>query len=393
MLASRQRLFTSTTKSSCCFCEREFHGNKKYAAKRHRTPRPKNVFTPVEPVNAVKRGERFAVRYTDKYGVRSDKFVPVHKLPAPRWSWDYDLTKDNVDFLSEIARNYSENLQTEATNAPLNDELWPVHDWQKDSKRCGAVGIKLGVHPIWFKDGSYCNSTLIQILDCNVVKYFSKEEYNNKTAALLVGAKNASPFYRNEKYAQFCRDAGIPMKAKCFRFLVTENAALKPGTPINAMHFRVGQYVDCLAKSIGYGFQGVMQRWKMAGGHPHAKLWHRRIGSLGAGGKVIKGKKMPGQLGGTYENIRGLKVLRINTKYNVIYVKGRFAGHINQFVKICDTSVGRLQPNTEEEAKRLIGPFPRYIPIDSNEELPEEIYHDSVHRMNDPSIILPSTEK
>lgn len=53
---------------------------------------------------------------------------------------------------------------------------------------------------------------------------------------------------KNETYDKFCLDAGVPVKAKCFRFVVTENAALKPGTPLTAMHFRPGQYVDCTAK-------------------------------------------------------------------------------------------------------------------------------------------------
>jgi len=34
-----------------------------------------------------------------------------------------------------------------------------------------------------------------QILECNVIKYFSKDDYNKVTAAILVGAKNTTPFY------------------------------------------------------------------------------------------------------------------------------------------------------------------------------------------------------
>lgn len=52
----------------------------------------------------------------------------------------------------------------------------------------------------------------------------------------------------------------------------------------------------------------MIQRWHFAGGTHNAKLWHRRPGAIGSGSKVIKGKKMAGQLGGTYENIRGLQV-------------------------------------------------------------------------------------
>nr|XP_002125651.1 39S ribosomal protein L3, mitochondrial-like [Ciona intestinalis] len=375
-----------------CVLKKHYHGNKKYMALRTKrgAGQPKNVFASVPTLHALKRGEQYAVRYTDKYGVRSDKFVPKGKLPAPRWHWDYDLTDENKSFLKEISNDGNIEMLQQARQSPLKDSDWPVLPWQPGSKRCGAVGIKLGVHPIWFKDGTYANCTLIQIQDCHVIKYFSKEEYNTKTAAVIIGGKNASPFYKNEKYHEFCREAGVPVKAKCFRFLISENAALKPGTEITAMHFKPGQFVDCTAQSIGYGFQGVIQRWHFAGGHARKdKKWMRRPGSIGGSqiGWVMKGKKMAGQLGGTNEITRGLKVLRINTRYNVLYVKGRIAGHINQFVKIADSSLYKYQPQSEEEKDKLIGPFPRYIPEFSDEELPEELYDDNVLSLNSLPIV------
>lgn len=376
-------------KSYFCLSKRFYLGNKSYMAKRTRKPNAKNIFSPIETMQALKRGEKYKNRYTDQYNRRSEKFAPRHKLPSPRWHWDYDLTEENADFMKKIASLQISDHNQEVTETPLNEEEWPTALWTPGSMRCGAVGIKVGVQPLWFKDGTYANCTLIQLADCHVIKYFSKDEYNGKVAAALVGAKNGSPFYRSEKYHEFCHEAGVPIKAKCFRFLLTENAALKPGTPINAMHFRPGQYVDCTALSIGYGFQGVIQRWHMAGGPGRGnKQWNRRVGSIGSHkrGYVQKGKKMPGQLGGTNVCTRGLKVLRINTRYNVIYVKGRFAGHINQFVQIRDTSLFQYQPQDDEEAKKMIGPFPQYIPEVEDGPLPEELYDDSVHPLNDPSI-------
>ena len=339
-------------------------------------------------MHQLKRGEKYIDRYTDQYNRRSEKFVPRHKLPSPRWHWDYDLTKENTDFVKQVAME-DVRAHNKTIDTPLKEEEWPVQPWTPGSYRCGAIGIKLGVHPLWFKNGTYANCTLIQIADCHVIKYFSKDEFNGRKAAALVGAKSGSPFYRNEKYHEFCHEAGVPIKAKCFRFYLTENAAIKPGTPLTAMHFRPGQYVDCTAQSIGYGFQGVVQRWHMAGGMAISnKGWMRRVGSIGSHkrGYVQKGKKMPGQLGGINETQRGLKILRINTRYNVIYVKGRIAGHINQYVQIKDTSLVQYQPTTEEESKTRIGPFPQYFPELQTEPLPEELYDESVHPFNDSSI-------
>jgi len=311
----------------------------------------------------------------------------MSKLPAPRWNWDYDLTEENTSFMKEMAKVQEQQIVHQ--QSPLSDEEWPMLPWEPGSKRCGAVGIKMGCQPIWFRDGTYAICTLIQLLDCHVVRFIPKEEFNNKYAAAIVGCKNASPFYRNEKYAQFCHQAGIPLKSKCFRFMVTDNAAIKPGTKLDVTHFRPGQYVDCTAKTVGYGNQGVMQRFKVKGGPSDARGahgWHRRIGSIGdRRGHVWKGTKMPGQLGGVYKLIPGLQVLRLNTRYNVMYVRGRFAGHVNQFVKINDSWFDKYTAKNEDQAKKLVGPFPYYNPKDG-EELPEDIYHESVFPLDEPTI-------
>jgi large subunit ribosomal protein L3 len=40
------------------------------------------------------------------------------------------------------------------------------------------------------------------------------------------------------------KNSGVPPKRKITKFMITPNAALKPGTPLHAAHFRVGDYVD-----------------------------------------------------------------------------------------------------------------------------------------------------
>jgi len=40
----------------------------------------------------------------------------------------------------------------------------------------------------------------LKVQDCHVLRYVSKEESGGKTAKLLVGGKNASPFYVSELF-------------------------------------------------------------------------------------------------------------------------------------------------------------------------------------------------
>ena len=70
---------------------------------------------------------------------------------------------------------------------------------------------------------------------------------------------------------------------------------------------------------------------------------HRRPGNIGFGrdkSRVWPGKKMPGHVGGKYKTIAGLQILRINYKYNVIYILGQcIPGEPGEMVKIFDSNI------------------------------------------------------
>ncbi|XP_010789957.1 large ribosomal subunit protein uL3m, partial [Notothenia coriiceps] len=198
--------------------------------------------------------------------------------------FDEHLTEDNQEFMRKtIAEEY--RSQTAEKLNPLKDEPWQRHDWAEGSRRVGLVAVKLGMAPIWTKAGEKHVVTLLQVQDCHVIKHLSKEEFNGHTAALLVGGKNVSPFFRSEEHMEMFRNAGVPPKQKVTTFKVSDNAIIKPGTPLFAAHFRPGQYVDITAKSIGKGFQGVMKRYGFKGQpatHGSTKT-HRRPGASGPG--------------------------------------------------------------------------------------------------------------
>lgn len=295
--------------------------------------------------------------------------------------WDEHLTEDNASFLKKtIGEEYRQQV-TDKLN-PLKDEPWPRHEWVEGSRRVGLVAIKLGMMPVWTKSGERHVVTMLKVEDCHVVKHLSKEDFDGRTAALMVGGKNVSPFHRAEESLEIFRNAGIPPKQKVTTFCVTDNAILKPGTPLYAAHFRPGQYVDITAKTIGKGFQGVMKRWGFKGqpaSHGQTKT-HRRPGSLGPGGdpaKVFKGKKMPGRMGNVYDTTHGLKVWRVNTKYNVLYVNGSVPGHRNCMVKVRDS----ILPNRLEKNKNP--PFPTFF-ADGDEELPEDLFDEDMFQFGEP---------
>ncbi|XP_029299724.1 large ribosomal subunit protein uL3m [Cottoperca gobio] len=298
--------------------------------------------------------------------------------------FDEHLTEDNQEYMRKSMAEEYRKQTTDKLN-PLKDEPWPRHEWTEGSQRVGLVAVKLGMAPIWMKTGEKHAVTMLQVQDCHVLKYMSKEDMNGHSAALLVGGKNVSPFYRSDEEMEMFRNAGVPPKQKVTTFKVSDNGIIKPGTPLFAAHFRPGQYVDVTAKTIGKGFQGVMKRWGFKGQpatHGQTKT-HRRPGSSGPvdAAKVFKGKKMPGMMGDVYITAHGLKIWRVNTKYNVLYVQGSVPGHKNCVLKVRDT----VLPNRKSSLRSL--PFPTYF-TEEEGDLDEDLYEDNVFIHTDQSLSL-----
>ncbi|XP_077446847.1 large ribosomal subunit protein uL3m isoform X2 [Stigmatopora argus] len=308
----------------------------------------------------------------------------VRTLKSATW-FDEHLTDENKQFMKDEA---GEEFRQQTANKlnPLKDEPWERHEWTQGSRRVGLVAVKLGMAPLWTKNGERHVATLLQVSDCHVIKHISKEDNDGNTAALVVGGKNASPFYRSEQRMEMFMNAGVPPKQKVTTFKVSDNALIKPGTPLFAAHFRPGQYVDVTAKSIGKGFQGVMKRWGFKGqpaSHGQTKT-HRRPGASGPGGdpaKVFKGKKMPGQMGNVYVTAYGLKVWRVNTKHNVLYVNGSVPGHRNCLLKVRDSNL----PTRLDTLRSP--PFPTFF-TEEEGDLPEDLYDEDMFVHTEESLSL-----
>ncbi|OLD48967.1 MAG: 50S ribosomal protein L3, partial [Gemmatimonadetes bacterium 13_1_40CM_2_60_3] len=81
------------------------------------------------------------------------------------------------------------------------------------------------------------------------------------------------------------------------------------------------------------GFQGVVKRHGFHGGpNTHGNTKHRRPGSVGPGtdpSRVIKGKRMPGHYGAERHTQTHLRVERVDTARNLLYIRGSVAGPRN----------------------------------------------------------------
>jgi len=119
-------------------------------------------------------------------------------------------------------------------------------------------------------------------------------------------------------------------------FLKSVNAAF--GQELTVGLFEAGEKVRVSGVTKGRGFQGVVKRYGFRGrpashGHPMS----RNPGSMGPGtdpSRVIKGKKLPGRMGGTRRTIRNLEVVRVDSERNLLFVRGGVPGSRNSYVLI-----------------------------------------------------------
>ena len=121
-------------------------------------------------------------------------------------------------------------------------------------------------------------------------------------------------------------------------FKTTEKDEFSIGQILNVDSFSPGQFVNIKGKSIGKGFSGLQKRHNFTRGPmTHGSKNHRAPGSIGMGttpGRVLPGKKMAGQLGNKITTIKKLKVIQINSKENILVIKGSVPGKPGNLLSI-----------------------------------------------------------
>lgn len=114
----------------------------------------------------------------------------------------------------------------------------------------------------------------------------------------------------------------------------------KVGDSVHLSTFALGDKVSVSSLSKGKGFQGVVKRHGFKGGpRTHGqKHSEREPGSIGGagrdGGRVAKGKRMAGRMGGNKITIKGLTVISTNTKTGEIFIRGAVPGRRGTLVEV-----------------------------------------------------------
>eukprot|EP00180_Rhodochaete_pulchella_P000297 Plantae.Rhodophyta-Rhodochaete_pulchella.ctg12067.p1 GENE.Plantae.Rhodophyta-Rhodochaete_pulchella.ctg12067~~Plantae.Rhodophyta-Rhodochaete_pulchella.ctg12067.p1 ORF type:complete len:282 (+),score=15.38 Plantae.Rhodophyta-Rhodochaete_pulchella.ctg12067:74-919(+) len=232
-------------------------------------------------------------------------------------------------------------------------------EWNpSQSRRVGLLARKVGMMNLWESDGLRITTTVLCVDRCHVlqVKPPQPNQRDNRMYHIQVGAGPKRPYQVAKPQRYHFAMAGVEPKHKCVEFPVTPDALLKVGTEVTAGHFVAGQYVDVTGISVGKGFQGPMKRWGFGGlpaSHGVSKA-HRSHGSTGnrtEPGRVFKGKKMAGRMGGKRRTVQSLLVVRTDVPRNLIFVRGHVPGNPGNWVRVFDA-------RRKESSQPVLPPLP-----------------------------------
>lgn len=203
----------------------------------------------------------------------------------------------------------------------------------------GILGNKVGMTQIFTEDGNANPVTIIKVGPCIVtqIKTTATDGYNS----IQLGYQQV-PRQKLTKpeLGHLDKTNIVPLKyLKEYPIDNVEDFTL--GQIIDVQNFKEGQFVDITGKSIGKGFAGTIKRHNYTRGPmTHGSKNHRAPGSIGQGtwpGRVFPGKKMAGQLGAKKTTVAKLKVLKVDSKENLLILKGAVPGKPGNLLSIKPT--------------------------------------------------------
>jgi large subunit ribosomal protein L3 len=202
----------------------------------------------------------------------------------------------------------------------------------------GLIGKKLGMTQIFTEDGKAVGCTVLEVGPCPVVQ-IKKSEIDGYEAIQL-GFGTTRERRVTKPAAGHAARAGLDYAPKVLaEFEPDEGQEYEAGQSLTVDMFEVGQRVKITGVTKGRGFQGTVKRHNFGGSrasHGGSAIL-RSPGSIGPGtdpSRVIKGRKMSGQMGGTQRTALNRRIEWIDPEKNLMLVRGSVPGARHNVVLI-----------------------------------------------------------
>lgn len=181
---------------------------------------------------------------------------------------------------------------------------------------------------------------------------FSSRKAKNTSKSLQGHLKETS---KDQKFPRFLQEVRVEKEPES-----VTGSALKVGDIINAAEvLKRGDVIAVTAISKGKGFAGVVKKWHFRGGpRTHGQSDRERapgsIGQTTTPGRVYKGKKMAGRMGGEQVTIKNLHIISVNADAGEIEISGQIPGTVGCLVRIKKIKSGSLKDLEKEAVAQVV---------------------------------------
>ena len=192
----------------------------------------------------------------------------------------------------------------------------------------GLLAEKIGMTQVFDEQGRVTPVTLLSAGPCSVIQVKTPETDGYAALQIGFGKKREKLIPSGLRGHLKKHNAAGVRSLKEVR--VDNPAEYQVGQELTTALFEVGSKVDVIGVSKGRGFAGVIRRHHFTcGRETHGCVTHKQPGSIGASAypsRVIKGKRLPGRMGGARVTVKNLSVVGVDAEQHLIWVKGSIPG-------------------------------------------------------------------
>ena len=193
----------------------------------------------------------------------------------------------------------------------------------------GILGSKLGMTQVWDEGNRVVPVTVVQAGPCVVTQVRTPERDGYPAVQLAYGA--IDPRKVNKPLTGHFQKADTAPRRNLVELRTTDAAEYELGAEVTVEAFEPGQMVDVTGTTKGKGFAGVMKRHGFHGlrASHGVERKHRSPGSIGGcatPGRVFKGLRMAGRMGGARYTVQNLTVHAVDVENNLLLIRGAVPG-------------------------------------------------------------------
>jgi large subunit ribosomal protein L3 len=204
------------------------------------------------------------------------------------------------------------------------------------------LGRKEGMTQLFVDDGTHVGVTVVTAGPCVVTQVRTEEQdgYN----AVQLGYGDTTEKRSRKPQIGHLKKSGLGPKQFLREERLAKVAEQGVGDEVTVEIFKEGDIVDVTGTSKGRGFAGTIKRHGFSrGAETHGCMNVREPGSIGAAAypaRVFKGMRMSGHYGAKRETTKNLRVVRVDSERNLLFLKGSIPGPRGGFLQVRTAKTG-----------------------------------------------------